>query len=46
LEIVGSGCGCVWPVYYCLNCISNPAINPNALLREPEQMDKGEKHNG
>lgn len=36
LEIIGSGCGCVWPVYYCLRCIKDPAINPNALLRSTE----------
>lgn len=36
LEILGSGCGCVWAVYYCLKCISDPLINPNALLRDPE----------
>ena len=35
-ELIGSGCGCVWPVYYCQSCVQNPSINPNAMLREPE----------
>ena len=35
-ELIGSGCGCVWPVYYCPSCVQNPAINPNAMLREPD----------
>jgi hypothetical protein len=34
-ELIGSGCGCVWPVYYCPGCVQNPSINPNAMLREP-----------
>jgi hypothetical protein len=37
MELVGSGCGCVWPVYYCLLCVSDPLINPNALLRDPDR---------
>ncbi len=32
-ELIGSGCGCVWPVYYCRDCVSNPLINPNAPFR-------------
>lgn len=32
-ELIGSGCGCVWPTYYCGRCAANPLINPNALLR-------------
>jgi hypothetical protein len=36
-ELIGSGCGCVWPVYYCRDCVANPTINPNAALREPEE---------
>lgn len=36
LELVGSGCGCVWPVYYCIKCVQDPKINPNAAFREPK----------
>lgn len=35
-ELIGSGCGCVWPVYYCSACAHDPCINPNAMFREPE----------
>jgi hypothetical protein len=35
-ELIGSGCGCVWPAYYCYTCAFDPAINPNASFREPE----------
>lgn len=35
-ELIGSGCGCVWPAYYCLRCVMDPMINPNAAFREPE----------
>ncbi len=35
-ELIGSGCGSVWPVYYCPACVQDPVINPNAILREPE----------
>ena len=35
-EIIGSGCGCVWPVYYCSACAQNPMINPNAVFRDPD----------
>ncbi len=38
-ELVGSGCGTVWPVYYCPACAQDPDINPNAVLREPEKRD-------
>jgi hypothetical protein len=34
-ELIGSGCGCVWPAYYCLKCVDDPMTNPNAALREP-----------
>ena len=32
-ELIGSGCGCVWPVYYCPDCVINPVLNPNAPFR-------------
>jgi hypothetical protein len=35
-ELIGSGCGCVWPAYYCRTCAFDPAVNPNAAFREPE----------
>jgi hypothetical protein len=35
-ELIGSGCGCVWPAYYCCTCAFDPAVNPNASFREPE----------
>ena len=35
-ELLGSGCGCVWPAYYCPACVMDPDINPNAMLREPD----------
>ncbi|MEN6465821.1 MAG: hypothetical protein ABFD62_11630 [Syntrophaceae bacterium] len=35
-ELIGSGCGCVWPAYYCRRCSQDPHVNPNAVLREPE----------
>jgi len=34
LELVGSGCGCVWPVYYCIKCVYDPRINPNAVFKD------------
>jgi hypothetical protein len=34
LELIGSGCGSVWPLYYCPACVLNRDINPNAVLRE------------
>ena len=33
-ELIGSGCGTVWPVYYCAKCAADPLINPNAPVRE------------
>ncbi len=36
LELVGSGCGCVWPAYYCMKCVQDPKINPNAVFKDPE----------
>ena len=39
-ELIGSGCGCVWPAYYCPACVQDPAINPNASLREPEPSEQ------
>ncbi len=35
-ELIGSGCGCVWPAYYCRVCAGDPQVNPNALFREQE----------
>lgn len=35
-ELIGSGCGTVWPVYYCRQCSQDPHINPNAVFRDPE----------
>lgn len=35
-ELIGSGCGCVWPAYYCIRCVHDPMVNPNAIFREPE----------
>lgn len=32
-ELIGSGCGCVWPAYYCDRCVEDPHTNPNAPLR-------------
>ncbi len=34
-ELIGSGCGSVWPAYYCPFCALDPLINPNASFREP-----------
>ncbi len=36
-ELIGSGCGCVWPAYYCFTCAHDPYINPNAVFREPDK---------
>ena len=33
-ELIGSGCGSVWPVYYCPTCAQDPCVNPNAILRD------------
>lgn len=35
-ELIGSGCGCVWPAYYCVSCVFDPHVNPNAIFRDPE----------
>ena len=35
LELIGSGCGSVWPVYYCMTCVQNPMLNPNAIFKDP-----------
>jgi hypothetical protein len=34
-ELIGSGCGCVWPAYYCPKCAWDPKVNPNAAFRDP-----------
>ncbi|HRT61588.1 MAG TPA: hypothetical protein P5551_04395 [Syntrophales bacterium] len=34
LDLVGTGCGCVWPVYYCIDCAHDPYINPHALFKD------------
>jgi len=31
-ELIGSGCGTVIPAYYCLHCVKDPRINPNAVF--------------
>ena len=31
-ELIGSGCGTVIPAYYCLLCVKDPGINPNAVF--------------
>jgi hypothetical protein len=36
-ELIGSGCGCVWPAYYCYACAFDPAVNPNASFKESEK---------
>ncbi|MFZ2447038.1 MAG: hypothetical protein WAW37_11825 [Syntrophobacteraceae bacterium] len=33
-ELIGSGCGCVWPLWYCPTCAADPLVNPNASLRD------------
>jgi hypothetical protein len=40
-ELIGSGCGCVWPAYYCPACAVDPHVNPNAMFRDPETKDGG-----
>lgn len=42
-ELIGSGCGSVWAVYYCQACAMDPDMNPNAILREPEELEAAEK---
>jgi hypothetical protein len=34
-ELVGSGCGTVYPLYYCPECARNEQINPNAIFKDP-----------
>jgi hypothetical protein len=34
LELAGSGCGTVIPLYYCPNCAFDENINPNACLKD------------
>ncbi|HET6459703.1 MAG TPA: hypothetical protein VFG29_02840 [Syntrophales bacterium] len=36
-ELIGSGCGCVWPAYYCFACVHDPHINPNAVFKESDK---------
>lgn len=31
-ELIGSGCGTVIPAYYCLACVKDAKINPNAVF--------------
>ena len=38
LELIGSGCGSVWPVYYCPVCVLDQDINPNAFPSRPKRM--------
>lgn len=33
-ELAGSGCGSVWPLYYCPVCVMDPKSNPNAVFKE------------
>ena len=33
-ELIGSGCGCVWPADYCVDCATDPYVNPNAMFRD------------
>lgn len=40
-ELIGSGCGCVWPAYYCPKCAWDPYVNPNAAFRDPPKEKKG-----
>ncbi len=40
-ELVGSGCGCVWPAYYCAKCAWDPLVNPNAAFRDPPKGRAG-----
>jgi len=34
LELAGSGCGTVIPLYYCPKCAFDEKINPNAGLKD------------
>ena len=40
-ELIGSGCGCVWPAYYCPKCAWDPLVNPNAAFRDPPKGGAG-----
>ncbi|MCU0531986.1 MAG: hypothetical protein MUF17_01375 [Syntrophales bacterium] len=40
-ELIGSGCGCVWPAYYCSKCAGDPLVNPNAAFRDPPKGRAG-----
>ncbi|HOD36174.1 MAG TPA: hypothetical protein PLR20_09240 [Syntrophales bacterium] len=31
-DLIGSGCGTVIPAYYCLSCVKDVHINPNAIF--------------
>ncbi len=31
-ELIGTGCGTVIPAYYCLLCVKDAKINPNAVF--------------
>jgi len=33
-ELFGSGCGCVFPAYYCLTCAEDPNRNPFAIQNQ------------
>ena len=35
-ELVGSGCGTVYPLYYCSRCAHDEKINPNAGFKDQE----------
>jgi hypothetical protein len=43
-ELIGSGCGCVWPAYYCPKCAWDQAVNPNAIFRDPPGQDLPESN--
>lgn len=38
-ELIGSGCGCIWPAYYCIACARDPFINANAAPLESESPE-------
>ncbi|MBN2254532.1 MAG: hypothetical protein JW736_02395 [Deltaproteobacteria bacterium] len=40
-ELVGSGCGTVYPLYYCPACAYDEQINPNACFKDPKPSDSG-----
>jgi hypothetical protein len=33
-ELVGSGCGTIYPLYYCPSCAYDDSINPNAGFKD------------